>query len=72
MEEDWIDLYCNQIHVTCIGLQRLKKQQPYNQDSAFVELVERFCHKGRDLMYLIRATEGQRPSGGSINWNALS
>jgi|GEM_PF-2535444 len=72
MEEDRIDRYCNHIHIACIGLQRLKRQQPYRDNLDFVELVERFCHQGRDLMHLIRWAEGQLTAGDPGSWMALS
>ncbi|MBW1918499.1 MAG: hypothetical protein JRI57_10845 [Deltaproteobacteria bacterium] len=58
MLEDRIDRFCNQIHVACIGLQRLKRQAPYRRDLIFVNLVEDFCKSGHHLMGLIRKWEG--------------
>ncbi len=72
MAEDRVDLYCNQIHVTCIGLQRLRKQHPYNLNLAFLELVDRFCHKAENLMQVIRVTEGRREAPEPFPWIAIS
>lgn len=60
-ENDRVDRHCNQIHVACIGLQRLKKQEPYNGDPLFLRLVEEFCLAGRHIMELVRKWEEQRP-----------
>lgn len=57
MREDRVDCHCNRIHVACIGLQRLKRQEPYQQDPVFKELVENFCRSADILMGLIRKRE---------------
>lgn len=57
MKEDRVDCHCNRIHVACIGLQRLKRQEPYQQDPIFMELVASFCRSADILMGLIRERE---------------
>ncbi len=35
MSEDIIDRYGNQIHIACLGLQRLRKQEPFVDHLSF-------------------------------------
>lgn len=65
LEDDRVDRYCNQIHVACIGLQRLKRQAPYYEDMLFLQLMEEFCLAGKHLMELIREREAQRARSSS-------
>lgn len=55
MNEDIIDRYGNQIHIACLGLQRLRKREPFVDHLSFQLLVDNYCRCAKEILRLIRA-----------------
>jgi len=55
MNEDIVDRYGNQIHIACLSLQRLRKQQPFAEHLSFQLVAENYCRCAKELLRLIRA-----------------
>lgn len=56
-EEDWVDIIGNAIHVACIRVDRLGKQEEYVNDHQFVKVMTDFKSLADHLMDLIRQKE---------------
>lgn len=55
MKEDIIDRYGNQIHIACLSLQRLRRQEPFADHLSFQLLAENYCRCAKEILRLIRA-----------------